>query len=372
MAFPGLLFPPVRILTRYISGELVKIFLLCLVSLEAIYGVIDSVEKIKDFLGHHASVSVIAEYFFYRGIEVSFRVLPMAGLLATLLTLGILSKNHELTAIRAAGISLVRATKPFLALGLMISFLELILNYQIIPHAYQMTDYIKDVRIDAGRTGSVSFELDNVWFRHGIHDIYGVRMVKDGGKTLSRVVMYHLDDSFHLRWQIISRSLGYTRGRWQFRSGRKILFQRDGSLDIQRFRRWPSNLKRRPVDFTFEQTRITHLSYPELKRYIMLLRNSHLPTQKFEVTADAMVAFPMASFLMVLMAIPFGIREGRQVGIAKGFGISLMLSMAYWTIYSLGLALGEGGVLAPWISAWFANMIVFSVSMALFLLLNRS
>ncbi len=361
-----------RILTRYISGELVKIFLLCLVSLEAIYGVIDSVEKIKDFLSHHASIGLIGEYFFYRGIEVSFRVLPMAGLLATLLTLGILSKNHELTAIRAAGISLVKATKPFLALGLIISFLEMGLNYRIIPHAYQMTDYIKDIRIDAGRSGRVSFELDNVWFRHGIHEIYGVRLVKDGGKTLSHVVMYHLDDRFHLKWQIRSRLLQFQESRWQFNDGQKIVFGRDGALQIRRFVHWPSDLKRNPVDFTFEQTRITHLSYPEVKRYITLLRNSHLPSEKFEVTANAMVAFPMASFLMILMAIPFGIREGRQVGIAKGFGISLMLSMAYWTIYSLGLALGEAGVLSPWISAWFANLIVFSVSMALFLLLNRS
>lgn len=361
-----------RILTRYITGELFKIFLLCLVSLEAIYGVIDSVEKIKDFLSHHASLALMGEYFFYRGIEVSFRVLPMAGLLATLLTLGILSKNQELTAIRAAGISLVRATKPFLALGLLISFLEMGLNYQTIPHAYQMTDYIKDVRIDAGRNGALSFELNNVWFRHGVHDIYGVRLVQNAGKTLNGVVMYHLDDQFHLRWQIRSPALEYRNAGWQFRSGQKILFRQDGSLHVTHFTALMSNLRRKPVDFTFEQTRITHLSYPELGRYIMLLRNSHLPTQKFKVTADAMVAFPMASFLMILMAIPFGIREGRQVGIAKGFGISLMLSMSYWTIYSLGLALGEGGVLSPWISAWFANMIVFSVSMALFLLLNRS
>ncbi|MHB8543226.1 MAG: LptF/LptG family permease [Leptospirales bacterium] len=361
-----------RILTRYIAGELSKIFLLCLVSLEAIYGVIDSVEKIKDFLSHHASLTLMGEYFFYRGIEVSFRVLPMAGLLATLLTLGILSKNQELTAIRAAGISLVRATKPFLVLGLLISFLELGLNYQTIPYAYQMTDYIKDVRIDAGRNGTPSFELNNVWFRHGSHDIYGVRLIQNGGKTLNDVVMYHLDDRFHLRWQIRSHLLEYQNARWEFRGGQKILFRPNGSLLVTHFGTLISDLRRRPVDFTFEQTRITHLSYPELRRYIMLLRNSRLPTQKFEVTADAMVAFPMASFLMILMAIPFGIREGRQVGIAKGFGISLMLSMSYWTIYSLGLALGEGGVLSPWISAWFANMIVFSVSMALFLLLNRS
>jgi lipopolysaccharide export system permease protein len=362
----------VKILTRYIAFELIKIFLLCFVALEAIYGVIDSVEKIKDFLSHHAPLALMGQYFSYRFLIVSFRVLPMAGLLSTLLTLGILSKNQELTAIRAAGISLLKATKPFLALGAFISLLSLGLNYQLIPKAYRMTDYIKDVRIDAGRSGEIAIELDNVWFRHGNHDIYGAHRVRNRGKDIDDVVLYHVDKGFHLVWQIQARELLYRDGRWIFRRGRRVSFAKDGSLKVAAFRQLDSPLKRSPKDFTYEKTRVNHLSYPELKRYIALLRESHLPVQTFEVTRNGMVAFPMAAFLMILMAIPFGIREGRQVGIAKGFGISLLLSMSYWTIYSLGLALGEGGVLVPWISAWFANIIVFGASLVQFLLLSRT
>ncbi|EQD34769.1 permease YjgP/YjgQ family protein, partial [mine drainage metagenome] len=44
----------VTILSKYIASELFKIFLISAVSLEAIYGVIDSVEKLKDFFSHHA------------------------------------------------------------------------------------------------------------------------------------------------------------------------------------------------------------------------------------------------------------------------------------------------------------------------------
>lgn len=372
MALSPALRTPVKILTRYISLELVKIFLLCFVALEVIYGVIDSVEKIKDFLSHHAPIGLMAQYFAYRFLIVSFRVLPMAGLLATLLTLGILSKNMELTAIRAAGISLVKATKPFLALGAIISLLSLALSYQAIPAAYRMTDYIKDVRIDAGRSGDIAIELDNVWFRHGTHDIYGAHRIHNRGKDIDDVVQYHVDKGFHLVWQIQARQLLYRDGRWYFEGGRRVSFANDGTLKIATFNRLASRLKRSPEDFTYEKTRLRHLSYPELKRYIALLKESHLPVQAFEVAGNGMVAFPLAAFLMILMAIPFGIREGRQVGITKGFGISLLLSMAYWIIYSLGLALGTGGVLAPWISAWFANIIVFAASMIQFLLLSRN
>jgi lipopolysaccharide export system permease protein len=114
------------------------------------------------------------------------------------------------------------------------------------------------------------------------------------------------------------------------------------------------------------------MTYPELVETIHVLKDSKLPTIRFETVKDGLVAFPVASFLMVLLAIPFGIREGRQVGIAKGFGLSLMFSLSYWVIYSLGISLGRGGVISPWLGAWFANIIVFSVAFVLYLMINRT
>lgn len=359
-----------RILTRHLLGEYLKIYLLSLVSLEAIYLVIDSVEKIKNFLSHHASWSLMGEFFGWRSIEVGFRVIPMSALLATILALGIASKNHEITAIKAAGISLRRATFPIILFGLFLSGLELLLNLWIVPHAYQMTDLIMEERINQGRNWS-STVRKNVWFRHGSREIFRISRIKDGGRLLEGVTIYHRNGENELHWSITAESLRYENGGWVFHRGTRTVFHRDGTLTATPFPSLNFPLDRRPADFFIRKTHLSHLTYAELGRTIDLLRANGLPHTNFTVLRDGIIAFPAASFLMVLFAIPFGIREGRQVGIARGFGVALLLSLAYWTLYSMGLALGRGGVVPPLLAAWFANLVVFLVGLGLLSSMNR-
>ena len=359
-----------RILTRHLLGEYLKIYLLSLVSLEAIYLVIDSVEKIKNFLSHHAPWSLMGEFFGWRSIEVGFRVIPMSALLATILALGIASKNHEITAIKAAGISLRRATFPIILFGLFLSSLELLMNLWIVPHAYQMTDLIMEERINQGRNWS-STVRKNVWFRHGSREIFRISRIKDGGRLLEGVTIYHRNGENELHWSITAESLRYENGGWVFHRGTRTVFHRDGTLTATPFPSLNFPLDRRPADFFIRKTHLSHLTYAELGRTIDLLRANGLPHTNFTVLRDGIIAFPAASFLMVLFAIPFGIREGRQVGIARGFGVALLLSLAYWTLYSMGLALGRGGVVPPLLAAWFANLVVFLVGLGLLSSMNR-
>ena len=359
-----------RILTRHLLGEYLKIYFLSLVSLEAIYLVIDSVEKIKNFLSHHAPWSLMGEFFAWRSIEVGFRVIPMSALLATILALGIASKNHEITAINAAGISLRRATFPIILIGLLLSGIELLLNLWVVPHAYQMTDLIMEERINQGKNWS-SAVRKNVWFRHGSREIFRIARIKDGGRLLEGVAIYHRNGHNELHWAITGGSLRFENGGWIFHRGVRRIFHSDGTLTEIPFTTLPFPLDRRPADFFIRKTHLSHLTFSELGRTIDLLRANGLPHTNFTVLRDGIIAFPAASFLMVLFAIPFGIREGRQVGVARGFGVALLLSLAYWTLYSMGLALGRGGVIPPFLAAWFANLVVFLVGLGLLSSMNR-
>ncbi len=78
---------------------------------------------VDDLVGKGLSVSVIAELFFYAALSMVPTALPLAVLLASLMTFGNLGENFELTAMKAAGISLFRIMKPltifmaFVAIG---------------------------------------------------------------------------------------------------------------------------------------------------------------------------------------------------------------------------------------------------------------
>src|SRR5918999_3175150 len=101
------------ILFRYLLREYVKVFLMCFAGLMTVYLVVDFFEKVRRFIRFDAEALHILGYFLLRTPAISFQIAPLAILMATLLTLGMFSKNHEITAMRSCGISLYRTALPF-------------------------------------------------------------------------------------------------------------------------------------------------------------------------------------------------------------------------------------------------------------------
>ena len=94
------------ILFRYLLREYVKIFTMCFSGLMTIYLVIDFFEKVRKFLRYDASALDVLTYFALKMPGISYQIAPLAVLMATLLTIGVLSRSHEITAMRSCGISL--------------------------------------------------------------------------------------------------------------------------------------------------------------------------------------------------------------------------------------------------------------------------
>ncbi|HMZ56656.1 MAG TPA: LptF/LptG family permease, partial [Nitrospira sp.] len=94
------------ILFRYMLREYVKIFGMCFSGLMTIYLVIDFFEKVRRFLRYDAHALDVLAYFVLKMPAISYQIAPLAVLMATLLTIGLLSRSHEITAMRSCGISL--------------------------------------------------------------------------------------------------------------------------------------------------------------------------------------------------------------------------------------------------------------------------
>ncbi len=73
-------------------------------------------KSIDDLVGKGLTVDVIAELFFYAALTAVSQALPLAVLLASLMTFGNLGEKFELTAMKAAGISLFKIMRPLIVL----------------------------------------------------------------------------------------------------------------------------------------------------------------------------------------------------------------------------------------------------------------
>ncbi len=90
---------------------------------------------INDLVGKGLSFGVIIELFFYAATSMVPMALPLAILLASLMTFGNLGEKSELTAIKASGISLLHVMRPLIVLVMMIAVGAFFFQNDVLPRA---------------------------------------------------------------------------------------------------------------------------------------------------------------------------------------------------------------------------------------------
>lgn len=92
-------------------------------------------KHIDDLVGKGLPFSLIGELFFYAGVSMVPMALPLAILLASLMTFGNFGEKLELTAMKASGISLVHSMKPLIGLIFLISVGAFFFQNYVLPPA---------------------------------------------------------------------------------------------------------------------------------------------------------------------------------------------------------------------------------------------
>ena len=90
---------------------------------------------VDELIGKGLSMDVLAQFFWYMGLMLVPQALPLAILLSSLITFGNLGESSELTAIKAAGISLMQAFRSLIVLVVFIAFGSFYFQNVIGPNA---------------------------------------------------------------------------------------------------------------------------------------------------------------------------------------------------------------------------------------------
>ena len=90
---------------------------------------------VDDLIGKGLSMEVLGQFFWYMGLMLVPQALPLAILLSSLITMGNLGESSELTAIKAAGISLVKALRSLFFVSLLIAGCSFVFQNNIGPKA---------------------------------------------------------------------------------------------------------------------------------------------------------------------------------------------------------------------------------------------
>lgn len=118
-------------MVRSFIGPFILTFFICLLIfvLQFLWKYID------DFVGKGLEYDVLAELIFYMSASVVPEVVPLAVLLASIMTFGSLGENYELVALKSAGIGLFRFMQPLLVVVLALTVLTFCFSNYVLPVA---------------------------------------------------------------------------------------------------------------------------------------------------------------------------------------------------------------------------------------------
>jgi lipopolysaccharide export system permease protein len=357
------------ILFRYLLREYAKIFTMCFSGLMTIYLVIDFFEKVRRFLRYDANWLDVLTYFLLKAPAISFQIAPLAILMATLLTFGLLSRGHEITAMRSCGISLLWITSPFIAFATGVSLVLLLFSSTIIPLAANKSEEIRTTRIEK-KLPAAAVSLKQPWTRVGADSLMHVRSVSIGGDLLSGVRLFQFDHNFQLIDSTEADEARYRDSSWTLYQGRHRRFSTDGTVLTTVFDSQAIALTLIPDDFTTWLAGDSELmTFHDIRAYSR--RRPQLGSQAARLKTDyySRIAFPFVTVIMVLVGIALSLRRSGTRGgsMAMGIGQALAVGFCYWATHSIAIALGRGGALTPLIAGWMANVLFMSYALYLML-----
>lgn len=354
-----------KILDLYVIKKLLFTFFLAFSSILLIFYIISIIELIDDVIENKVAFIYVLKYAWHHTPEIVSFSIPVSVLTSVLLTFSMMSKNNEMVAVQVSGISLYRLTLPAILLGILLSGLYFYVQEDLMPDANRKKREI--LNVIHNREIKTDEEVDNNWVIGRDNVIYFFDFKGQNKSNIVKFNMIFLNKKFQVQKRVVAET-----ARWvsNFQLSLEDGFERDFKNNIPTsYHAFESKTITIPEGQGFFVRRISFPQYMNIKnliRYIAYLKEKKADTQKFEAKVYYNYAFPLASLMMVLIAVPFSFIMGNK-GTLFGIGIAIAFSMVFWFSFAVFSALGAAAIVSPFMSG-FAPLFIFGlVSVYLFL-----
>ncbi len=352
-----------RILDRYVLREFFRIFLLCVLGVPFVFIVIDLVDSLQGFLAEGASQLDVLLHYVYQFPYQSLVAFPIAALLASVFTVSRMTRNFEVTAAKAGGVSFYRLSAPLLVAGLGVSVMALGLT-EVVPE----TNRKSQEALGQEERRSQTVRQDFV-FRAEAGRVYRVSRLDVRTGTMSRVqVTREGTDWSYPTYSAVADSAVWREdaGRWVLRDGRLRLFPDRTETRSFRFRElWQGPFTETPRELLADPREPDEMGYDELGRYIEAIERSGGSALTEKVQRALKISYPFTCLIIVIFGLPLA-NSTRRGGAPFAIGVALAITIVFLMIIRVAEALGAGGVLPPVAAAWLPNGLFLVAGLLLF------
>lgn len=344
------------LLDRYVASRFLRLFTLVVLSVVALYVLIDYMEIADDIARYHPGTALVLRYYQAKISPVLLDIVPFAFLAAALIATAGLVRSAETTALLSHGVSLFRAVASLLVLAVGIGVVLFFFAERIVPSAASEADRL----LHAIKKHPAERELGAgpQWFRGQNGRFFATEAFDPKTGGVAGLTMIEVDlSTFRLRSrtdaprarlvpnQGILAEDGWTRSFGT--NGESLFVMRPGRFFI--------DAPEAPADFVAVRSDPRQMTLGQLSRFIAARRRAGADVASLATGLYQKTATPASALLLTLVGLPFAFRYGKR-GAVAGIGVALLLGLTYFFVSSVLLKFGENGALPPFLAAWGANV----------------
>ena len=348
----------ISILDRYLFLQVLAgtvLVLLVLVSLDAFIAFINELDAVGR--GHYGHLQA-ALYILFTVPRRLYEYAPTSILIGSLLSLGGLAGHGELTAIRAAGLSVYGIAQSVLKAGIIFVIVVFILGESVAPNAEQKGQTLRKEAI----TGKQAVQsASGLWLKYqdlfiqtgpilGDNHILGLNIFRFDGNRLAEIVR--------------AKSARKNSAGWMLSDIKKVIIEPD-SLNQQQLdeEQWPDLIAKNLFDVL--RVKPDEMAARDLAAYIGYLQENELESGQYRLAFWNRFMIPLSSLVMLLLALPFVFGSQRTGGAGQRLFIGVLLGIGYFLVSRLINQLGIVYGLPPFLSAILPVLLFLSLAIVL-------
>ncbi|HKR86455.1 MAG TPA: LptF/LptG family permease [Terriglobales bacterium] len=346
------------ILDDYVLRDFVFNLALIMGSLTVLSLIFTIFELLGDILKNHVSPWVVGEYLLNVTPFFLYNTAQYGVLLSVLITLGLMQRSNEVTAMKATGISIYRIIVPVLVAAIMVSVGLFLSDQLYLPHTNKRQDAL--LNKIKGRPPQTYLNPSRRWIFGQNSTIYYYQLFDSDRNQFGDLSVFQFQpNTFQLLNRIYANRAQWDGSlkRWVCAEGWERSFQGPAineyrTYDVSTF----SSVNEPPEYFKKEVKQSLEMNYEQLRRYIHDLQQSGFEVVKLKVQLQKKLAFPIVTFVMGVLAIPFAL-SARKRGAVAGVATAIGIAVIYTVVSGLFEAMGNISSLPPVLAAWSPDVI---------------
>ena len=337
--------PRLRILQRYLAASLVKTAALALLILVAVTFFLSLADQLEEAQAENYGVALALLYALLTVPRLIYELLPIAAMIAGMVTLGLLARNHELDVIRTSGVSKLALASLLGKSALVIALFSIFISEFVAPASEREAQR----RQGEGLARQVSLQTKyGFWARDG-NSFINIQRVLPGNRV-ENIYIYEFDSAARLRNSIFAARGEYVDSQWLLEGIVKTAIHETG-VERQEYEKasWPSLLDPRKINLAGINPQ--HLSAWGLYHYLQFLRLNAQSAVRYQQTFYAKLIRPVTIVAMVLLAIPLVSARTQPVAVGHHVFTGALLGALFYLCNNAANHVGVVYGLPPLLSA---------------------